>query len=63
MFIVTEYAALRVKTMSLFILIETNPIFVKLIFFYDFMHFELRWYVDCAFNLLIQVWDSSSSGQ
>ena len=26
------------------------------------MQFELRWYADGAFNLLIEVWDSSASG-
>ena len=48
--------------MSLFILIETNTIFIKLIFFFDvFMHFELRSYADGASNFLIEVRDSSAS--
>ena len=46
--------------MSVFILIETNTIFIKLIFFDVFMHFELRWYADFAFQLLVEVWDSSA---
>ena len=47
--------------MSLFILIETNTIFIKLIFFDVFMHFELRSYADGASNFLIEVRDSSAS--
>ena len=50
----TRWPILHCKTMSIFILRETETITVKLIFCDVFIQFEVHWHTDGVFNLFIQ---------